>query len=224
MTDKTLGLEVYGYLLDANGRILDAMSTTPSMDLDKLRSALGKNGLQVLTVFRAPSGRADLRFLVRHPASGRSAALRLMTADEKPGPWPVSPPLVMTDPASRLVVPAPSRAVPQLDLPFRVGAKPFTPEVDPVLENGYRTDLCVLARLERVSPLEVMADLRAPDGKTTPLEPSGPVRQVKDRDGAFRVVLSVAPSGVPAGSYALRVTLRDETGAEAVSESTVVVK
>jgi hypothetical protein len=69
-----------------------------------------------------------------------------------------------------------------------------------------------------------MADLRSPDGKTTALETTGPVRLVKDKDGAFRVVLAVAPSAVPAGEYALRVTLRDEAGEEAVSESAVTVR
>jgi VWFA-related protein len=222
--DKTIGLEVYGYALDASGRIYDAVSVTPSIDVDKLGAVLKDNGLQVLTVFRAPQGPADLRFLVRHPASGRAASLRVLAGEETTKPWPISPPLVMTDPGARLVMPVASRANPELDLPFRVGQKPFSPEVEPVLENGYRSDVCVIARPLRGPSLEVMADLRAADGRTTPLETSGPVRLVKDPDGAFRIVLSVAPSAVPAGSYALRVTLRDEAGEEAVSESTVTVK
>jgi hypothetical protein len=224
MKEKTLALEVYGYALDAGGRIVDAVSVTPSLDLDRLGEALRENGLQVLTVFRAPEGPADLRFLVRHAASGRLASLRVVAADLKADPWPVSPPLVMTDTGSRLVMPVASRANPQLDLPFRVGQKPFTPEVEPVLENGYRTDFCVIARPPRATPLVVMVDLRAADGQMTPLDPRGPVRQVKDRDGAFRIVFSVAPIEVPAGDYALRVTLRDDAGTEAFSESAVAVK
>lgn len=223
--DNSLSLEVYGYLLDAQGRILDALSATPVLDLDKLGPSLREKGFQVLTVFRAPEGTADLRFLVRHAASARSASLRvLVSPGDAPKGWQISPPLVMDDPAARLVIPVASRANPELDLPFRVGERPFTPDVDPVMTNGVGLEACVMARPPRGPSLEVMADLRSADGTLRPLETSGPVRLVKDRDGMFRIVLALKPSGVPAGDYALKVTLRDETGEEASSELPVTVR
>jgi hypothetical protein len=224
VTEGTLALEIYGYVLDANGRILDALSATPSLDLAKVRGSLNDRGLQLLTVFKAPAGTADLRFLVRHPASGRAASLRLLVPAAATTAWPVSAPLVMSDPSSRPVIPVPSRGNPEMDLPFRVGQRPFSPDVRPILKNGVATDVCVMARPPRGPSLEVMADLRASDGKMTALETTGPVRLVNDRDGAFRIVLSLVPSGIPAGDYALRVTLRDETGDQVQSEQSVALR
>ncbi len=224
VNDDELALEVFGYVLDENGRIVDALSATPSLDLAKVRRSLLDSGLQVLTVVKAPMGTADLRFLVRHPASGRSASLRLLAPAETKTAWPVSSPMVMSDPSTRLVVPVPSRANPEMDLPFRVGQRLFSPEVGPVLRNGLASEVCVMARPPRGPSLEVMADLRAADGKTTSLETSGPVRLSKDKDGAFRIVLSLTPKDIPAGDYALRVTLRDEAGEEVFAEQPVGVK
>lgn len=225
VNDKKLSLEIYGYALDAQGRILDALSATPALDLEKLGPSLKAKGLQVLTVFKAPEGTADLRFLVRHAASGRSASLRvLVSPGDAPKGWQISPPLVMDDPAARLVIPVASRANPELDLPFRVGQRPFTPDVEAVITNGAALEVCVMARPPRGPSLEVMADLRGQSGHMLPLETSGPVRLVKDRDGVFRIVLALRPIGVPAGDYALKVTLRDETGEEASSEQPVTVR
>ena len=114
-------------MLDAQGRIKDALSATPSLELAKVRGSLQANGLQVLTVFKAPEGAADLRFLVRHAASGRSASLRVLAPADAKAAWPLSAPLVMSDPASRLVMPVASRANPELDLPVPGGAAALQP-------------------------------------------------------------------------------------------------
>jgi VWFA-related protein len=222
---KKLSLEVYGYVLDPAGRIVDALGATPTLDLNRLESHLREGRLQILTVFRSPEGDADLRFLVRHAASGRTASLRMPVAQERVlGAWPVSTPLLMADPASRVVVPIASRAHPAPDLPFRVGQQAFSPEADPVLRNGKASEICVLSRPSELSSLDVRADLRGADGKLQPLETSGPMRVVKDPDGAFRVVLPVTPRGILPGDYVLRMALRDEAGAEALSEQKVEVR
>jgi VWFA-related protein len=221
--DDKLGLEVYAYVLDTQGRILDALSATPVLDLAKVRGSLRDKGLQLLTVFRAPKGTADLRFLVRHPPSGRMASYRLLSPESQSA-WPVTSPLVTTDPGSRVVVPVASRANPQLDLPFRVGARPFAPEILPVLKNGVSIEVCLMARPPRGPSLEVMADLVSGEGKTHALASTGPIKMVKDRDGAFRVVMNLSPEAITPGSYDLRITLRDETGEEVRSTQVVAVR
>jgi hypothetical protein len=223
VNDDKLNLEVYAYVLDTQGRILDALSATPSLDLTKLRGSLREKGLQVLTVFRAPPGTADLRFLVRHSQSGRAASLRVL-ANETKTLWPVSAPLVTSDPATRVVMPVASRANPELDLPFRVGARPFAPEVQPVLRNGTPSEVCLLARPPRGPSLEVMADLVTAEGKAHALATTGPIRMVKDRDGAFRIVMNLSPEGVAVGEYDLRITLRDESGEEVRSTQSVALR
>ena len=77
-----------------------------------------------MSSFAAPEGEADLRFVVRDKASGRAGSLR-MTLDVPafgPGEVVLSPPLAMDDPRSRLVVPAASRARPELEIPLAARA------------------------------------------------------------------------------------------------------
>jgi VWFA-related protein len=225
VTDSKLALEVYGYVLDAEGHIVDALGASPTLDLDKARALLEGNQLQFLAVFKAPEGEADLRFLVRHPASGRAASLRVLAPeDRRLGAWPLSPPILMTDPASRIVVPLFSRGGPQLDLPFRVGDQTFSPQADPTLRNDSPSEICLMAGLTRLSSLETTIELRGADGIDRALATSGPMRVVKDPDGAFRIVIPAMPQGIPVGPYLLRVTLRSEEGLQASSEQRVAVK
>jgi hypothetical protein len=223
--DKTLPLEVYGYVLDSEGSIVDALGASPTLDLGKARPLLEGRQLQFLAVFKAPDGDADLRFLVRHPASGRAASLRVLAPeDRRRGAWPLSPPLVMSDPEARIVVPLTAKGRGGLDLPFRVGERPFSPEAQPSLRNDVAAEICLLAGFSRLGTLETLLALEADDGQSLPLATSGPIRIVQDPDGSFRIVVPVTPIGIPSGSYRLRVTLRSDEGLEAFSEQRVAVR
>jgi hypothetical protein len=81
-----------------------------------------------------------------------------------------------------------------------------------------------MAGLTRLSSLETTIELRGADGIDRALATSGPMRVVKDPDGAFRIVIPAMPQGIPVGPYLLRVTLRSEEGLQASSEQRVAVK
>ena len=218
---KTLSLQIYGYALDASGRIQDAFGLTPTLDAEKLGPALRQKGIQVLTAFRVREGPADLRFLVREPASGRSGSLRIASAVPSfaDGALVLSPPLFMDDPRARLVIPTPSRANPDLQIPFRLEDTAFTPQASPVLRNGEAREICLMAYGgARGSSPNVKAALVRDDGQELPLE-VGTTRVVADADGFRRVVVSINPKGVPPGQYRLRLALLDPAGtAQSASE------
>lgn len=231
-SSKELKLEVYGYALDAEGRIHDAIGLTPALDLGAARAALEGKGLQVLTAFAVPDGPVELRFLVRDGASGRAGSLRLpleVPAFDK-GRLVLSPPLTMDDPRARLVLPAASRALPALEIPFRLEDAPFTPEPLPTLHNGAGREVCVMAwsgaaRYGTEAAFEVVAELIDAAGAARDLPLAGRPRVVADADGLQRYVLALSPKSVPAGRYALRITFRDpSTGASSSSESAVHVQ
>jgi hypothetical protein len=229
--EKELRLEVYGYALDGQGRIHDAVALSPTLVLAEVKPALEAKGLQVLTAFSVPPGTADLRFLVRETASGRAGSLRM--ALEVPafgtGQIVLSPPLAMDDPRTRLVLPAASRALPALEIPFRLEDTPFTAEPLPVLHNGAGRDVCVIvwsgsARYAGAA-LEVEAQLvdaaNAPHG----LRLEGAPRVVADADGLQRYVLRVLPAGMAPGRYSLRVGFKNAaTSASAIAQSPVQVQ
>ena len=209
-------LEVYGYALDGAGRIYDVLAVSPAFDAGKAGASLRARGLQVITSFAVPDGPADLRFLVRDAVSGRAGSLRVQTlvpSFEDRG-LALSPPLFVDDPRTRLVVAAPSRANPALEIPFRLGERPFTVDVLPTLARGRSREVCVIAwsgGRDRESPsYDVRAELVGLDG-SHPVAVAGSVRVVRDADGFERFLMTVEPGAAPAGDYTLRVSFGDPT-------------
>ena len=221
-----LGLELFGYAFDGEGRILDTMTIAPVMDLAKVRPALEAKGLQLITSFEVPEGPVDLRFLVRESASKRTGSLRVrleMPAFEGDDVV-LSPPLAMADPRARLVVPAPSKRLPQLEIPFRLGETPFTAEPLPTLANGATQDVCLMAWGAGASDAagEIRAQLLDASGGERPIALSGSPRAVADADGTTRYVLTLAPKDVPKGRYLLRLAM-GEPGSKDAPRSEIAV-
>jgi len=228
---KELSLEVFGYALDGEGRIHDAIGFTPSLDRGAAKALLEAKGLQVLTSFAVPAGPVDVRFLVRETGSGRAGSLRLRLEVPAfdPGRLVLSPPLAMDDPRARLVLPTASRALPRLDIPFRLEDTPFTAEALPTLHNGAGRDVCVMAwtgsvRYGTEPAYEIEAELLDARGEARGVS-LGPLRVVADADGLQRYVFHLTPRDVPPGRYALRVSFRDpSTGKTGRSELDVQVR
>ena len=74
---QKLALEIFGYAFDAEGRVLDFVTLSPTLDMAQVGPVVRTRGVQVLTAFRVKDGPVDLRFLVRDPASGRAGSLRI---------------------------------------------------------------------------------------------------------------------------------------------------
>ena len=226
---EQLGLEVFGYAFDGEGHVRDAMTLTPVVDLAAVRGSFETTGLQVITSFSVPKGPVDLRFLVRDKASHRIGSLRLRL--EMPGfddqAVVLSPALAMDDPRTRLVIPAPSRLLPRLEIPFRVGDRPFTAEALPTLVNGALRELCVMAWAAAAgdgSEGEIEAVLVDATGRERSLELAEPPHVVADADGTLRYVFKLLPRDVPKGRYRLRLDYTDADKGNGSSELDVLLE
>jgi hypothetical protein len=137
----------------------------------------------------------------------------------------LSPPLAMDDPRARLVVPAPSRRLPQLEIPFRLDEAPFTAEPLPLLANGATRDVCLMAWGASASDAadEIRAQLIDASGVERPIALAGSPRAVADADGTARYVLTLALKDVPKGRYLLRVVM-GESGAKDSPRSQIAVR
>ena len=222
--NQPLQLQIYGYAFDASGRVQDAIGLTPTLDLAQLGAALRDRGVQVLTAFRVQEGPVDLRFLVRDVAGKRAGSLRLRTAMPAltPAALQLSPPLLMDDPRARVVIPSPSQVNANLEIPFRVGETPFTPDAAPVLRNGAGREVCVLASGSLGDSPSLRASLVRADGVDLPLTATA-VRVVADADSIRRLVTTVTPKGAAPGEYRLRVTVQDAGGADVHTDALVQV-
>jgi VWFA-related protein len=227
---KQLGLELFGYAFDGKGQLQDFVTLSPVVDLGSAKTSLDAKGLQFITSFAVAEGPVDLRFLVRDKATQRMGSLRVRL--EMPDPDAdvvLSPALAMDDPRTRLVLPAPSRRRPALEIPFRLAEAPFTAEPRPSLANGKAREVCVMAW---GADLQVAAD-KLPELALQLVDAAGAahgvsldgVRLVPDADGVGRYVLTLRPTGVPPGAYVLRLSVRDpESGATGRSELAVQIQ
>lgn len=225
-----IGLEVYGYAFDGEGRLQDTVALQPALDLGAVGASLEAKGLQVITAFAVPEGPVDLRFVVRDRATRRQGSLRValeMPSFEEADVL-LSPPLVMDDPRARLVVPAPSRRLPQLEIPFRVGETPFTADPAPLLANGAERDVCLMAWAadpeDGGSADLVEATLVDAAGGEHELPLAGEPRAVADADGTVRYVVRLAPKDVPKGRYTLRLGFGEAEPGASSSEIAVRVE
>ncbi len=219
----TLALQIYGYALDADGRVEDIVALAPTLDLAKVGAKLKDSGLQVHTAFTLAPGPHSLRFLVADGEKGRRGfrSLDVIVPGFEAGTMLVAPALFMDDPARWLVVQSPSRGTPTLDLPFRVETDLFAPRVQPRLANGRTDSVCVLAydggaKYAAGTQFAISAQLLNGDGTAVRIGKLALAKSVAEADGFRRFVLNVTPSDVPPGDYSFKVKVKDPASGNTV--------
>lgn len=222
----TLELEVFGYAFGADGRIVDAVTATPRLDLAQLGATIQAKGVQILTSLRTTPGPHELHFLVRERASGRAAALRVAVTvpDFAGGAAVLSPPLFMDDPRTRVVVPTASLGHPQLEIPFRLGEVPFVPDAAAVLRNGESRDVSLFTwKAPGLASSELEARLVG-GAQPTPVG-ARLVRSLKDADGFTRLVIALTAKDAPKGDARLELSFRDpDSGQVTVTSAPVRIE
>jgi len=220
--EGSLDVEVYGYAM-VEGRVVDRMARTISIDLAKQGSALRSDGVRVLTTFAVPTGPLDLRFVVRAGSSGLTGSIRQAVdvkafVEER---LSVSPPM-LTLPVDGLIVAASdSQRGPGLEIPFRLGGGPFVPDAI-ALQAGRASKVCVFVwgAGERV---EVTGEIARVGESARPLRIEGAPRVVPDDDGFERYLLTVMAPEVPPGDYSLLLTFR-EPGTTRIATSETAIR
>ncbi|MBX7184267.1 MAG: VWA domain-containing protein [Vicinamibacteria bacterium] len=206
---KQIGLQLYGYLVDGAGSVLDYFQATPVLDPAQVGESLRKSGLQVITTFAANSGPLEVRLLVRDPATSTWGALRLpvdVPSFGSPAAAFTSAPMIVDDPFARVALPTTTQRRPNRDIPFRLDDRPITVDADPVLKRGDAREVCVYVRPGSGAPPALQLDLVGTDGRKHP-QKADKISVVRDADGFDRVVFFVSPAGVEPGEYAFSVAV-----------------
>jgi VWFA-related protein len=224
--DRPLSVEIYAYLME-EGRVLDSLAASTSLDLSKVGSAVRSSGLQVLTAFPLPAQAASLRFFVRAGESGPTGSIQQnVTAPAFASGQPVlSTPLFNLPLTGRMALPFQPKDRPRIEIPFRLGSEPFVPESGVVLKAGTVREVCVFvwpARAEATRRFEVSAEFANPGGPPRAVPIEAAPRVVADPDGFDRYVVRLVIPETSPGSYALRLTFRDTVSGLATQSRTSV--
>lgn len=221
-----LTVEVFGYLMD-EGRVLDSLAASTSLDLARFGETVRKSGLQILTAFPISADSADLRFYARIGGSESSGSIqkRIMPPTFTAGTPVLSAPIFNTPVAGRAAIPYQPKDRPRIEIPFRLGSEPFVPETPMALSPGHGREVTVFvwpARATSAPPFEVTAEITQPGQAPLALRIDGGVRVVADSDGFDRYVLKVLAPDAAEGPYTLRLIFRDPASRTATSTSAAV--
>jgi hypothetical protein len=213
---ENLSLEIYGYMFNESGAVVDFVSIAPRVSLKTLEATIREKGFQLYTSFRGVPGRYDLRFLVRDTETGRSGAMatEIDVPSFEPGQIVLYPPLFMDDPGQGVILRERSGFEPHLAIPYRVAREAFTPPGRPQLDMGRTHRVCVMfsdggTHYESGAKFEVKPQLLSSDGVPVRLSSLRLEKAIMEPDSFRRFVLSFKVDDIPIGDYTFVVKLVD---------------
>ncbi|HYN20556.1 MAG TPA: hypothetical protein VE078_06325, partial [Thermoanaerobaculia bacterium] len=227
-TGNNLPAEIYVYALDQNGTVVDYVSQTLGLDLDKVEPALRQTGVKFFGHLDLSPGDYSVRVLVRNGLTG-SAGLKVATVHVPTftAADPVLLPAFFPEPTGKWLVvrEAPQEGDRQVPYPFMAGEEPFIPASMPVLGPGEEAPVSLVGYNLRQGDLQAEAKILTSDGREAG---SGDLRLVqrfgKGADGADRVAAAFKAPRLQPGEYLLMVTLIDPQGTSETSVTPFVVK
>jgi hypothetical protein len=216
---EKLEVEIYAYVTDPHGEIVDFFNQVVSFDLPgAARQAMARSGVKYYGHVDLPSGEYLLRVLVRNAVTGRSGLANLPLAipslDREPH---VLPPFFLEEPGKWVMVREQAQVPGQESVvyPFIAEGEPYVPAVRPLLGDGDAARLCLVAY--NLTDVDVVARVLDTSGREVDLGRAR-VDQVKQTvtgvTGMQRLLAVFRPEGLPPGDYELEVELRDPASGE----------
>ncbi len=213
--EKKLNVEIYAYVSDDKGRMLDFFNRRMGLDLDKGkgRQAILEAGLKYYGHFDLEPGTYHVRVLVRNADTGRTGVETVPVTVPTYGAQPVLlPPFFMEERQKWLLVREQTEGDGRGSVvyPFTVDGEPYVPAARPVLQGEKPARLCLVAYNLGKGTLAVQGEVLSADGKPEPEgKLSGVERTATGIAGLDKLVATFDPAGLDAGRYVLRVAVTD---------------
>ncbi|MEO6194635.1 MAG: VWA domain-containing protein [Thermoanaerobaculia bacterium] len=215
VTGKKLNVEIYAYVSDEKGRMLDFFNRRVALDLDKgkARQGIADGGVKYYGHFDLEPGSYRIRVLVRNADTGRAGVQTVpVTVPVYSAAQPVLlPPFFIEERQKWLLVREQAGdSQGSVVYPFTVAGEPYVPAAYPVLREEKTARLCLVAYNLGKGDLAVKGEVLAADGKTSPLGKLTRVeRTATGIQGFDKLVATFDPAGLGAGEYVLRVAVTD---------------
>jgi hypothetical protein len=226
--DPQLPVEIYLYVMDPSGRVVDFVTQSVGLDVAKAEATLRQGGVKFFGHFRLPPGQYSLRTLVRNGATGGSG-LRVSTVDVPAfaaGDPTLIPGVLQDGSPGRWVNLRQAKREGRPDPPylFLLKGQPYVPTSRPAAAQGQELRIVLQGYHLGAGNWTAEAKLVDAAGKEVP----GGAFQVVDREAATgaaptRLVASFKPPALQPGDYALRVTLSDGAGKTETSTTAFAV-
>lgn len=222
---EKLGIELYTYVTDKQGKIRDFFSQMVNLDLKQnARESLARTGIKYYGHLDLEPGDYRVRVLVRNMETGRtgseSVALAVPTYS-KAEPH-LLPPLFMDGEQQGWLMIREREGEKQQEAsvvyPFTVKGEPYVPTARPMLEAEKAVSLCLVGYNLGKGDLRVEGTVLAQDGKVMDGGRLALVeRTATGISGLDKVLATFQPVGLRAGSYVLQVAIRDGNGLQEAS-------
>lgn len=217
--EKKLNVEIYAYVSDEKGRMLDYFNRRVGLSLDKgkARESLAEGGVKYYGHFDLEPGTYHVRVLVRNADSGRTGVETVVVTVPAYNDQPVLlPPFFMEERRKWLLVreqPADGSQQGTVVYPFTVGGEPYVPAARPVLEGAKPARLCLVGYNLGKGALAVKGEVLTADGKASANgRLSGVERTATGIQGFDKLTATFDPAGLSAGRYVLQVAVTDPAG------------
>ncbi len=211
----SMRIGIYGYVSDESGALADYFSRSVTLELDKVHAVLGAGGFTYMTTCHLVPGNYRLRVLFRDEGTGEYGFSQSdLPVTDLAKDFEVLPP-VFVDGTGGGVNIRDSDANVAPDGLFTIGDQAFAPRLSPDLALNSRVRIClVVIQKKAVSgmvPFTMDAELvPAIGGAAVPAKVRVLGRTPLAADGMWKLVLELDTSGIPAGSWTLRLGVRGE--------------
>jgi VWFA-related protein len=218
--EDKLTVEFYTYVSTPQGEMKDFVTQKVGLDLKKGRAAVLATGVKYYGHLELPPGDYRVRVLVRDAETGRTGVQTMPLqvpayAEARPV---LLPPFFIETRGGWVMVRERSAESGQGSVvyPFTVNGEPYVPAARAELGAKEQAKLCLVGYNLGAGKLEVRGHVVALDGQAVSGGSLGKVeRTATGISGLDKLVATFQPSGLAAGSYLLRVAVKDpKTGLE----------
>jgi VWFA-related protein len=210
-SDK-LGLEIYTYVIDRQGRMADFFTRRIALDVKRGREALAAAGVKYYGHLELPPGDYRVRVLVRDAQTGRTgvqAAALEVPVYQKHQPVLLPPLFIEAGRPWVMVRERPKRGDgSSVVYPFTVKGQPYVPAARPALGGADKARLCLVGYDLGKGDLTLEGKVVAADGSASTGGSLALVERTKTGvPGRDELLATFEPTGLHPGDYVLRVAL-----------------
>lgn len=215
-------IQLYAYVTNAAGTLVDYRSSDVALDLAKARASLEAGGIKYYGAFSLAPGDYSVRAVARSTATGRTgiATATLVVPPIPGGPAVVLPPLFEDAAARWVMVRAPQAAggAEPAEYPFVLGGESFVPAAAPVLDAGTEVKIAVVTFNYPSGPeggkppALALSPAILGNGRAWPVTGFRLLGQSGvEKSGARKILLAFKPDGLPPGKYRLKLGVSEAT-------------